>query len=87
MKLVTFGADRKMQALVVSFQVFVKDYQKSSLALFEIEQSPVPIPKKTELIAIQKSTKLYHKPTDNKQYVHFNSAHSWKHKKLYHMDY
>ena len=26
-------------------------------------------------------TKLYHKPTNNKQYVHFNSAHPWKQKK------
>ena len=32
-------------------------------------------------------TKLYHKPTDNKQYLYFNSAHPWKQKKVYHMDY
>ena len=32
-------------------------------------------------------TRLYHKPTDNKQYLHFNSAHPWKQKKLYLLDY
>ena len=26
-------------------------------------------------------TTLYHKPTDNKQYLHFHSAHPWKQKK------
>ena len=26
-------------------------------------------------------TRLYHKPTDNKQYLHFNSAHPWRQKK------
>ena len=32
-------------------------------------------------------TRLYHKPTDNKQYLHFNAGHSWKQKKVYLMDY
>ena len=32
-------------------------------------------------------TKLCHKPTDNKQYLHFNSAHPWKQKKVYLLDY
>ena len=32
-------------------------------------------------------TRLYHKPTDNKQYLHFNSAHPWKLKKVYLLDY
>ena len=26
-------------------------------------------------------TRLYHKPTDNKQYLHFNSAHPWRQKR------
>ena len=26
-------------------------------------------------------TRLYHKPTDNKQYLHYNSAHPWKQKR------
>ena len=32
-------------------------------------------------------TNLYYKPTDNKQYLHFNSAHPWKQKKAYLLDY
>ena len=32
-------------------------------------------------------TKLYQKPTDNKQYLHFNSAHPWKPKKSVPLDY
>ena len=44
MKLVTFVVDRDMHALVVSFPVFVKDYRKPPLAMFEIEMVPVPIP-------------------------------------------
>ena len=28
--------------------------------------------------------KLYHKPTDNEQYLYFNSAHSWKQEKYNH---
>ena len=43
MKLVTFALDREMDALVVSFPVFVKDYQKSSVAMFEIETVHGPI--------------------------------------------
>ena len=27
-------------------------------------------------------TRLYHKPTDNKQYLHFNSAHPWRQKSI-----
>ena len=45
-----------MHALVVSFLVFAKNYQKSLLAVFEIETVPAPIPDKTtELRAILKS--------------------------------
>ena len=43
MKLVTFAVDREMHALVVSFPGFVKEYQKSSSAMFEIGTVPVPI--------------------------------------------
>ena len=42
--MVTFVVDRDMHALVVSFPVFVKDYRKLPLAMFEIEMVPVPIP-------------------------------------------
>ena len=28
-------------------------------------------------------TRLYHKPTDNKQYLHFNSAHPWRQKRRF----
>ena len=62
MKLVTFAVNREMHALVVSFPVFVKDYQKSSLAMFEIETVPVPIPdfSSIELTAILKSKFINH---------------------------
>ena len=39
-----------MHALAVSFPVFVKDYWKSSLAMFEIETVPVPIPDKSNRV-------------------------------------
>ena len=32
-------------------------------------------------------TRLYHKPKDNKQYLHFNSAHPWRQKEVSLMDY
>ena len=44
MTLVTFAVGRNMLALVVSFPMFVKDYRKPPLAVFEIEMFPVPIP-------------------------------------------
>ena len=43
MKLVTFAVDREIHALVVSFPVFIKDYQKPSLTMFEVETVAVPI--------------------------------------------
>ena len=46
MTLVTFAVNRKIHVLVVSFPVFVKDYQRSSLAIFKIKTVPVPIPEK-----------------------------------------
>ena len=46
MNLITFAVDREIPALVVSFPVFMKDYAKSSFAIFEIETVPVPIPDK-----------------------------------------
>ena len=61
MKLVTFAVNREMHALVVFFPVIVKDYKKSSLAMFGIETVIVLIPdKKTELISILKSIFINH---------------------------
>ena len=44
MELVTFSVDRITHSLVVTFQVFIKDYKQPPLSLFEIETVPVPIP-------------------------------------------
>ena len=46
MKLVTFAVDRDMYALVVIFPLFVKDYRKPPLVMFEIETVPFVIPDK-----------------------------------------
>ena len=43
MKMVTFAVDQQMHSLIVVFPVFIKDYKKPPLALFEIESVPVPI--------------------------------------------
>ena len=43
MKLVTFSVDKEAHALIVTFPVFIKDYRKPSLSMFEIETVPVPI--------------------------------------------
>ena len=36
MKLVTFAVDQEAHALIVAFPVFIKDYRKPSLSMFEI---------------------------------------------------
>ena len=46
MKLVTFAVDRVTHSLTVSFPVFIKDYRQPSLAMYEIESVPIPIPDK-----------------------------------------
>ena len=46
MKLVTFAVDRFAHSLIVSFPVFIKDYQQPVLAMYEIESVPIPIPDK-----------------------------------------
>ena len=48
MKLVTFAVDQEAHALIVAFPVFIKDYRKPSLSMFEIETVPVPIPDKNK---------------------------------------
>ncbi len=46
MKLVTFAVDKEAHSLIVSFPVFVKDYKRTPLAMYEIETVHVPIPDK-----------------------------------------
>ena len=44
MKLVTFAVDQQTHSLIVTFPVFIQDYQRPPLSLFEIETVPVLIP-------------------------------------------
>ena len=46
MELVTFSVDRVTHSLIVTFPVFIKDFEQPPLSLFEIETVPVPIPDK-----------------------------------------
>ena len=46
MKLVIFAVDRLAYSLIVSFLVFIKDYRQPSLAMYEIESVPIPMPDK-----------------------------------------
>ena len=46
MELVTFSVDRVTHSLIVTFPVFIKDFNQPPLSLFEIETVPVPIPDK-----------------------------------------
>ena len=48
MKLVTFAVDQQTHSLIVTFPVFIQDYQRPPLSLFEIETVPVPIPDENE---------------------------------------
>ena len=61
MKLVTFAVDRVAQSLIVSFPVFIKDYRQPSLAMYEIESVPVPIPDKNIKVNSCSQIKI-HKP-------------------------
>ena len=53
MKLVTFAVDQEARALIVAFPVFIKDYRKPSLSVFEKET--VPVPKHADSYSIHKS--------------------------------
>ena len=44
MKLVTFAVDQQTHSLIVTFPVFIQDYGRPPLSLFEIEKVPVLIP-------------------------------------------
>ena len=44
MKLVTFAVDQLTHSLIVTFPVFVQDYRRPPLSLYEIEGVTVPIP-------------------------------------------
>ena len=44
MKLVTFAVDQQTHSLIVTFPVFIQDYRRPPLSLYEIETVPVPIP-------------------------------------------
>ena len=48
MKLVTFAVDKESHSLIVSFPVFVKDYQRAPLSIYEIESVHVPIKDKNK---------------------------------------
>ena len=48
MKLVTFAVDQQTHSLIVTFPVFIQDYRRPPLSLFEIETVPVPIPDQNE---------------------------------------
>ena len=43
MKMVTFAVDQQAHALIVAFPVFIKQYNKPPLSLYEVETVPVPI--------------------------------------------
>ena len=61
MKLVTFDVDRVAHSLIVSFPVFIKDYQHPSLAMYEIESIPLPIPDKSTKVNSYSQIRI-HKP-------------------------
>ena len=48
MKLVTLAVDQQTHSLIVTFPVFIQDYRRPPLSLFEIETVPVPIPDENE---------------------------------------
>ena len=48
MKLITFAVDQQTHSLIVTFPVFIQDYRRPPLLLFEIETVPVPIPDANE---------------------------------------
>ena len=48
MKLVNFAVDQQTHSLIVTFPVFIQDYRRPPLSLFEIETAPVPIPDENE---------------------------------------
>ena len=48
MKLVAFAVDQQTHSLIVTFPVFIQDYRRPPLSLFEIETVPVPIPDENE---------------------------------------
>ena len=48
MKLVTFAVDQQTHSLIVTFPVFIQDYRRPPLSLFEIETVPVPIADENE---------------------------------------
>ena len=48
MKLVTFAVDQQSHSLIVTFPVFIQDFRRPPLSLFEIETVPVPIPDESE---------------------------------------
>ena len=43
MKMVTFVVDQQAHALIVAFPVFIKQFNKPPLSLYEVETVPVPI--------------------------------------------
>ena len=44
MKLVTFAVDQQTHSLIVTFPVFIQDFRRPPLSLFEIETVPILIP-------------------------------------------
>ena len=48
MKLVNFAVDTQTHSLIVTFPVFIQDYQRPPLSLYEIETVPVLIPDENE---------------------------------------
>ena len=44
MKLVTFAVDQQTHSFIVTFPVFIQDFRRPPLSLFEIETVPVLIP-------------------------------------------
>ena len=61
MKLVTFALDRAAHSLIVSFPVFIKNYQQPSLALYEMESVPIPIQDISKKVNSYSQIK-FHKP-------------------------
>ena len=48
MKLVIFAVDQETHSLIVTFPVFIHDYRRPPLSLYEIETVPAPIPDQNE---------------------------------------
>ena len=66
MRLVTFGIDED-DRLVVCFPIFVKDFSRKSMTLYQIETVPVPI------LDTNEEANIYSQAVINKPYIATNN--------------